>query len=83
LLFDANDVAMARIIRRYVTEGFWQSGGEGVRGHMGAYHRTLSTIINDLLAAGFTLERLDEPVVEMGGLSSEVPGVLLFAARSV
>ena len=82
-LFDANDRAIARVIRRYATEGFWQSGGEGVRGYMGAYHRTLSTIINDLLTAGFTLEKLDEPVVRNSGLFSEVPRVLLVAAHAV
>jgi ubiquinone/menaquinone biosynthesis C-methylase UbiE len=81
-LFDASDTSVARVIRRYVTEGFWQSGGTGVRGHMGAYHRTLSTLINDLLEAGLTLERLEEPVVEGGGLFSEVPRVLMVAART-
>jgi ubiquinone/menaquinone biosynthesis C-methylase UbiE len=79
-LFDPSDIATARVIRRYATEGFWQSGGTGVRGHMGAYHRTLSTLINGLLAAGFTLERLEEPVVEGKGLFSEVPQVLILAA---
>jgi ubiquinone/menaquinone biosynthesis C-methylase UbiE len=81
LLLDANGNPTAFIVRRYAKEGFWQSGGTGVRGHMGAYHRTLSTLLNDLLAAGFHLEKLDEPVVEGGGLFSQVPQVLLIAAR--
>jgi len=80
-LIDTNGTAIAYIVRRYTSEGFWQSGGTGVRGHMGAYHRKLSTLLNDLLAAGFLLEKLDEPVVEGRGLFSQVPQALLVAAR--
>jgi ubiquinone/menaquinone biosynthesis C-methylase UbiE len=79
---DANGNPMAYMIRHYAREGFWQSGGTGVRGHMGAYHRTLSTLINDLLGAGFTLERLEEPVVRDHGLFSEIPQTLLVAAHT-
>jgi ubiquinone/menaquinone biosynthesis C-methylase UbiE len=81
-LTDENGNPIAYTIRQYAKEGFWQSGGTGVRGHMGAYHRTLSTLINDLLDAGFLLERLDEPVVGDSGLFSQVPRILLVAARS-
>ena len=49
---------------------------------MGAYHRKLSTLINDLLVTGFFLERLDEPVVKGDGLFSQVPRILLVAARA-
>jgi ubiquinone/menaquinone biosynthesis C-methylase UbiE len=80
-LVDESGNPVAYIVRRYTEEGFWQSGGTGVRGHMGAYHRTLSTLINDLLAAGFLLQKLDEPVVEDRGLFSQVPQALLVAAR--
>lgn len=80
-LLDADGNPMAFVVRRYAKEGFWQSGGTGVRGHMGAYHRKLCTLINDLLAEGFLLEKLDEPVVEGRGLFSQVPQVLLIAAR--
>jgi hypothetical protein len=48
---------------------------------MGAYHRTLSTLINDLLAAGFTLERIDEPIAAGAGLAAQVPRTMLIAAR--
>jgi len=82
LLVDASGTAIACVVRRYATEGFWQSGGIGVRGHMGAYHRTISTLLNDLLAAGFLLERLEEPVVGDDGLSAEIPRILLVAARA-
>jgi ubiquinone/menaquinone biosynthesis C-methylase UbiE len=81
-LVDANGLPTAYVIRRYTSEGFWQSGGTGVRGHVGAYHRTLSTLINDLLTAGFLLERLDEPTVESNGLFSQVPQILMVAART-
>lgn len=70
----------ARVIRRYATEGHWNSRGTGVRGRVGAYHRTLSTLVNDLLAAGFRIEAFDEPVVAGGGLWAEVPPVLIVVA---
>jgi hypothetical protein len=44
---------------------------------MGAYHRILSTYINDLLSAGFRLEKLEEPLMEGGGLLAQVPKALL------
>ena len=78
---DESGNAIAYVVRRYASEGFWKSGGTGVRGHMGAYHRTLSTLLNDLLTAGFLIEKLDEPVVEGRGLFSQVPQVLLVTAR--
>jgi ubiquinone/menaquinone biosynthesis C-methylase UbiE len=81
-LTDEKGNLVAYTIRHYAKEGFWQSGGTGVRGHMGAYHRTLSTLINDLHASGFVLERLDEPVVGAKGLFSQVPQTLFVAARA-
>ena len=48
-------------VQRYFDEGHWHSGGTGVRGHVGAHHRTLSTYINTLLATGFRLTHIDEP----------------------
>ena len=79
---DTNGNPIAYFIRHYAREGFWQSGGTGVRGHMGAYHRTVSTLINDLLVAGFSLERLEEPVVGGKGLFSQVAQTLLIAAHT-
>jgi len=85
-LLDSSATAVAVVVRRYATEGHWQSGGTGVRGHMGAYHRMLSTLINDLIAAGFVLQRMDEPVDEpVGdgrGLGAEVPRSLLITAAA-
>ena len=46
----------------YFDEGLWRSDNpEGVRGKVGAYHRTLSTYLNGLVEAGMTIERLIEP----------------------
>ncbi len=78
---DDSGVDVAVAVRRYATEGHWQSGGSGVRGHMGAYHRTLATLINDLIGAGFVLERLEEPVQDGNGLASQVPRYLLVTAH--
>ncbi len=81
-LVDAGGSEIAYVVRQYIKEGHWKSGGSGVRGHMGAYHRTLSTLVNDLLAAGFHLDQLHEPVVEGDTLFSKVPRHLLVAARA-
>jgi SAM-dependent methyltransferase len=87
LIFDDAGRPVAFSVRRYATEGYWNSGGDGVRGRMGAYHRTLSTYVNDLIASGFALERLEEPLAgdngSQVGLAAEVPTVLVVAARAV
>lgn len=80
LIFDESGVPIAYLVRRYATEGFWNSGGVGVRGHMGAYHRTLSTYINDLVQSGFYLECLEEPLLANSGLYAEVPLTLMVVA---
>jgi SAM-dependent methyltransferase len=86
LILDAAGLPLAVSVQRYATEGHWNSGGDGVRGRMGAYHRKLSTYINDLLASGFALERLEEPLASDDtsiGLAAEVPPFLLVAAHAV
>ncbi|MAT97301.1 MAG: SAM-dependent methyltransferase [Anaerolineaceae bacterium] len=50
-------------ILHYNQEGFWQSGGEGIRGKVGAYHRKLSTYLNWLIQAGFTIDEIAEPML--------------------
>lgn len=86
-VLDENCHPIAYAVRRYASEGFWESGGDGVRGRMGSYHRTLSTYINDLLASGFALERLEEPLAggdaAKTGLFAEVPTVLIVISRAV
>lgn len=41
-------------------EGFWRpADGPGVRGRVGAHHRTLSTYLNTIIEAGVCVERPD------------------------
>lgn len=66
--------------RSYFEEGFWRSDNpNGVRGQVGAYHRTLSSYLNAFTKAGFILERLEEP--RLG--DRELPPVLVIVSRSV
>ena len=46
----------------YDREGWWTTEGEGVRGHVGANHRMLSTYLNAIIAAGFAIDKLAEHV---------------------
>lgn len=82
-LEDETGNPVALLVRRYGTEGHWQSGGDGVRGHMGAYHRTLSTYLNDFISAGFRLDRLEEPLVQGEGLEAEIPKVIIVEGTAV
>ena len=80
-----DDGAPAREVSAYFTEGFWQSDNpSGVRGRVGEHHRTLSTYLNTLLAAGLRIERLTEP--QASGANEpgnrEVPTLLLVRARN-
>lgn len=59
----------------YHAEGFWRSDNpHGVRGKVGAHHRTLSTYLNAAIDAGLRLARLEEPPMP----GRDVPA-LLFA----
>ncbi|MGC1343859.1 MAG: class I SAM-dependent methyltransferase, partial [Candidatus Binataceae bacterium] len=86
-IFDEGGKPIAVTVRRYASEGFFNSGGDGIRGRMGSYHRKFSTYINDLIDAGFTLERLEEPLSRADAtraeLFAEVPTVLVVAARAI
>lgn len=53
-------------VQRYFEEGHWSSGGSGVRGHVGAHHRKLSTYLNLLQRTGFQILRLEEPQLNAG-----------------
>ena len=49
-------------VRDYFDEGYWRRDNpEGIRGRLGAYHRTLSTYVNGLSRVGLCIERLLEP----------------------
>jgi SAM-dependent methyltransferase len=79
-LLDHEGTPTAVVVRRYRSEGHWQSGASGVRGHVGSHHRMLSTYLNDLIAAGFRVMRVEEPVMPVEGLLSRVPRVLVISA---
>ncbi|HLZ56935.1 MAG TPA: methyltransferase domain-containing protein, partial [Ktedonosporobacter sp.] len=65
---------VSRVVQGYFREGFWRSNNPGgVRGRVGSYHRMLSTYLNTLIAAGFSLERITEPPAS-GRLAERVPG---------
>ena len=49
-------------VRDYFAEGYWRRGNpEGIRGKLGAHHRTMSTYVNGLARSGLCIERLLEP----------------------
>jgi ubiquinone/menaquinone biosynthesis C-methylase UbiE len=78
---NADGEPVAVMVRIYAREGHWQSGASGLRGHVGSYHRMLSTYINDLIDTGFELVRIEEPVVPGAGLYEQVPRVIVLSAR--
>ena len=45
----------------YSWEGWWATGTDGVRGRVGAYHRTLSTYLNAVIKAGLQIVEVAEP----------------------
>lgn len=51
--------------RGYAAEGWWTTGSVGVRGHVGAHHRTLSTYLNAVLDAGLQFESFTEPAADL------------------
>lgn len=59
---EAGNYVACRVMH-YNQEGFWQSGGQGIRGKVGAYHRKLSTYLNQLTQTGFTIEEIAEPML--------------------
>jgi SAM-dependent methyltransferase len=66
-----DDPGGARLVAHYLDEGPWHSHfTAGVRGKVGANHRTLSTYINEALAAGWSLEQMLEPA---GGIPNQNP----------
>jgi SAM-dependent methyltransferase len=68
---DAEGRFVARRVVGYTEEGFWRSDSpDTLRGKVGAYHRTLSTYLNQLLQAGFRLGQLAEPTLAPGRYES-------------
>jgi SAM-dependent methyltransferase len=52
--------------RGYRAEGWWSTGGIGIRGKVGSYHRSLATILNMLIEHGLLPRRIVEPTWSMG-----------------
>lgn len=68
------DGAMIRGSGDYFAEGFWQpAGAPGVRGRVGAHHRTLSSYLNALSDVGLSVERVAEPLATPA-LIERMPG---------
>ena len=81
--YDAEGRFVARRIIRYAQAEQWQSTNPGgVRGRVGAYHRPLSDYINPLIATGFTLGQLVEPVLDSkpGAAEAVIPTLVVMAA---
>lgn len=51
--------------RGYSWEGWWTTGSDGVRGHVGAHHRTLATYLNAVIRSGLTIHEVIEPEAEV------------------
>lgn len=58
----------------YSREGWWTTDSDGVRGHVGAYHRMLSTYLNALVRAGLDIVEAIEP-------PADIPRLLLLRCR--
>jgi ubiquinone/menaquinone biosynthesis C-methylase UbiE len=81
------DGSTSREIRGYFDQVHWRSKNvAGLRGKVGAYHRTLSTYVNTTIRAGFTIEHVAEPratgrVVDRIPGYAVVPGFLMVQCR--
>ena len=70
-------------VRDYFAEGYWRRATpNGIRGRLGAHHRTLSTYVNGLADAGLSIERLLEPratgrYAEAAPVHEDVPAALV------
>jgi 2-polyprenyl-3-methyl-5-hydroxy-6-metoxy-1,4-benzoquinol methylase len=71
-----DEATQSRIITHYTHEGFWRSSNStGLRGRVGAYHRTLATYLNGIIRAGFEFHHIEEPPI------GEIPLLLTVDAR--
>ncbi len=79
--------AQAWGVVNYFQEGFWRSNyPHGVRGKMGAQHRTLGTYLNTLTEFGLTFEKMLEPRPSENLIArfpelKEVPSTLLIRSH--
>lgn len=84
---DGADGDLQRVVPRYLSEGHWVSTyPHGVRGQVGAWHRTLSTYVNTAIHTGWAIEHMIEPVTltherEIVAKGAEIPRVLMIRFR--
>jgi ubiquinone/menaquinone biosynthesis C-methylase UbiE len=82
-LVDHTNKSVRRTVGQYFVEGYWD--GPGLHSDtlpVGAYHRMLSTYVNSLAAAGFTIERMEEPPRDQQPVWQEVPQLLYVRCRN-
>ena len=51
--------------RGYSWEGWWTTNADGVRGHVGAFHRMLSTYLSSVMRAGLEIVEVIEPPADV------------------
>lgn len=75
---------VARAVNGYFDERFWMSEHGGVRSHVGAYHRMISTYVNTLTRSGFALDEMLEPVATGRRIGvQEVPAMVFMRAHAL
>jgi ubiquinone/menaquinone biosynthesis C-methylase UbiE len=80
-LVDHVDQSVRRTVGKYFVEGYWDGPGAHQNAlPVGAYHRTLSTYVNTLTAAGLTIDQLREPPHDTP-IWREVPQLLYIRGR--
>ncbi|MXZ24311.1 MAG: methyltransferase domain-containing protein [Caldilineaceae bacterium SB0665_bin_21] len=67
---DENGNFVAKRVARYGEEGKWFSDGDGMYGTLGSFHRKLSTYLNTLVGASFTIVEIVEPMLPPGEYGS-------------
>lgn len=82
-LVDHTNQSVRRTVGKYFDEGYWD--GPGIHRNAlpaGAYHRTLSSYVNSLTAAGLIVERMEEPPLDLQPVWREVPQLLYVRCRN-
>ncbi|NKB71024.1 MAG: methyltransferase domain-containing protein [Candidatus Latescibacteria bacterium] len=87
---DAEGNFVAKRVSQYSQEGKWYSDGTGFCGTLGSIHRKLSTYLNELAQAGFSIQEVSEPLLPPGSYQtakeqwrSTVPAFLVVQSRKV
>lgn len=87
LTHEDDEGRLGRLISRYFPSEFWRSTNpNGVRGKAGNHHRPLNVYLNELRAAGFLLDAVEEPaasplLARQRPVYANVP--IFFAARAL